>query len=136
MKTNMAAQYKLGQLFHKFHLQKQLQAQPEVNNLTDISSQDKVSEDVPEMRPESPESEDEKVEVPSPVFVNLTSKPTMSSKQKTPHTKSSATKKSKKFSWVAEKAGNHLNYIIREYKSACEFRGIDLEAVLVAMHMR
>ena len=50
-KISMAAQYKCGQLFRKFHLQKYLQAQPEVDDLT--CSEAEVVEGVPEMRPES-----------------------------------------------------------------------------------
>ena len=42
--------------------EKQLQAQPGMDDLTDVSSEAGVVEDVPEMRPESPESEDERVE--------------------------------------------------------------------------
>ena len=35
-KTSMAAQYKRGQLIRKFHLQKQLKAQREMGDLTDV----------------------------------------------------------------------------------------------------
>ena len=83
-------------------------------NLTDVSSEAEVLEDVSEMRPESPESENERVEVP---VVNPTSK------------------KPKTFSWTVEKTEDLSNYI-REYKSACEFRGIDFEADLEAVYMR
>ena len=92
----MAAQYKRGQIFRKFHLQKQFQAQAEVDDLKDASSKAEVVEDVPEMRSESPESEDERVEVP---VVNPTNKPAVSGKRNAPQTKSSCRKKAKMFSW-------------------------------------
>ena len=69
--------------------EKQLQAQPEVDYLTHVSSEARIVEDVPERRPESPESEDERVEVP---VVNPTSKPAVSSKRKPSQMKSSAAK--------------------------------------------
>ena len=71
-------------IFRKFHLQKKLQSQPNVDDLTDVSSGAEVVEDVAEMRPESPESEHERVEVP---VVNPTGKPAVSSKRKAPQTK-------------------------------------------------
>ena len=63
---------------------KKLQSQPDMDDLTDVSSGAEVVEDVAEMRPESPESEHERVEVP---VVNPTGKPAVSSKRKAPQTK-------------------------------------------------
>ena len=48
-------------------------------------------------------------------------------------TKTSTSKKPKKFSWTADKAEDLLKYV-REYKSACEFRGVDFEAYLACMY--
>ena len=81
MKTSIAAQHKRRQPFRKFPLQKKLQAQPEVDNLTDVSSEAEVVEDVPDMRQEIPESEDERIDVP---VVNPTSKTAVSSNRKSP----------------------------------------------------
>ena len=105
----MASQYKLRQLFLKFHMQNQLQALSELDNLTDVNAEAEVVEDVPEMRPESPESKDERVELP---VVNPTSKPAVSGKREAPQTKLSAAKKPKTFSWTAKKPDDRLNYII------------------------
>ena len=50
-----------------------------------------------------------------------------------PTTKTSTSKKPKKFSWTADKAKDLLKYV-REYKSACEFRGVDFETDLACMY--
>ena len=50
-----------------------------------------------------------------------------------PTTKTSTSKKPKKFSWTADKAEDLLKYL-REYKSAREFRGVDSEADLACMY--
>ena len=92
----MAAQYKRGQLIRKFHLQKQLQAQPEMGDLTDVIlckfwSRSRRRRFQDEAR-KSRESKDERVEVS---VVNPTSK------RKVAQAKSSAAKEPKMFSGTA-----------------------------------
>ena len=48
-------------------------------------------------------------------------------------TQNTSNKKVKKFTWASEKVEHLLRYI-QEYKSNCEFRGVDFEADLAIMY--
>ena len=54
-------------------------------------------------------------------------------KRKAPERAVSACKKAKKWAWTPEAAEMFLNYI-KEYKTKCDFNGVDFEADLTAMY--
>ena len=112
------AAYKAGQYFRQYQLQKQLQ--PETDDEYSIIQVE--DEDGNAIQSSAPTQSNE---FPS----SLSSK----KRKQGPATKTSTSKKAKKFSWTADKAEDLLKYG-REYKSACEFCGVDFAADLACMY--
>ena len=57
---------------------------------------------------------------------------TVNNKRKAPAQNPAKNRRTKKFAWTTEKIEDHLKYI-KNYKSNCDFRGIDFEADLACM---
>ena len=117
-----AQNYVPGEYFHRMA---QERSRPEISEIEEERYEDEES--VKHSR------EFENINVNEEYAQNFEGAKTVNSKRKAPAQNPAKNKRPKKFAWTTEKIEDLLKYM-RNYKSNCDFNGIDFEADLACMY--